>query len=125
MKQLIRIQHHHRRHARRPDRTLPVVDRRRRDPHNFAPTMKHVIDGLVITALTIGGSSSSGGSAGGSKTVTRLSSSHSGRIRGTARQAPRGAARTLLDRNETRRAATHKASRQPHSSVLRRVEGYA
>lgn len=27
--------------------SLPVADRRRRDPHNFAPTMKAIIDGLV------------------------------------------------------------------------------
>lgn len=31
--------------------TLPVVDRRRRDPHNFAPTLKHVVDGLVDAGL--------------------------------------------------------------------------
>lgn len=27
--------------------TLPVKNNRRRDPHNFAPAMKHLIDGLV------------------------------------------------------------------------------
>lgn len=27
------------------------MDRRRRDPHNFAPTLKHVIDGLVDAGL--------------------------------------------------------------------------
>ena len=27
--------------------SLPVADKRRRDPHNYAPTVKHVIDGLV------------------------------------------------------------------------------
>lgn len=27
--------------------TLPVKDRRRRDPHNFTPTLKACIDGLV------------------------------------------------------------------------------
>ena len=26
---------------------LPVIDRRRRDPHNYTPTMKACIDGLV------------------------------------------------------------------------------
>lgn len=31
--------------------TLPVVDRRRRDPHNFAPTLKHAVDGLVDAGL--------------------------------------------------------------------------
>ena len=31
--------------------TLPVVDHRRRDPHNFAPTLKHVVDGLVDAGI--------------------------------------------------------------------------
>lgn len=31
--------------------TLPVVDRRRRDPHNYAPTVKAVVDGLVDAKL--------------------------------------------------------------------------
>lgn len=26
---------------------LPVRDRRRRDPHNYAPTLKAIVDGLV------------------------------------------------------------------------------
>ena len=26
---------------------LPVADRRRRDPANYAPTVKHIVDGLV------------------------------------------------------------------------------
>lgn len=27
--------------------TLPVADKRRRDPHNFTPTLKAIVDGLV------------------------------------------------------------------------------
>jgi crossover junction endodeoxyribonuclease RusA len=30
---------------------LPVADGRRRDPHNYAPTLKHVVDGLVDAGL--------------------------------------------------------------------------
>ena len=30
---------------------LPVVGNLRRDPHNYAPTLKHVVDGLVDAGL--------------------------------------------------------------------------
>ena len=30
---------------------LPVPDKRRRDPHNYAPTLKHIVDGLVDAGL--------------------------------------------------------------------------
>lgn len=30
---------------------LPVKDRRRRDPHNFTPTLKAIVDGLVDAKL--------------------------------------------------------------------------
>lgn len=30
---------------------LPVADQRRRDPHNYSPTLKAVIDGLVDAGL--------------------------------------------------------------------------
>ena len=39
------------RRRRSSNSPCPVVDRRRRDPHNFAPTLKHVIDGLVDAGL--------------------------------------------------------------------------
>lgn len=31
--------------------TLPVRDNRRRDPHNFFPTLKPIIDGLVLAGV--------------------------------------------------------------------------
>lgn len=30
---------------------LPVPDRRQRDPHNYFPTVKHIIDGLVDAGI--------------------------------------------------------------------------
>lgn len=30
---------------------LPVADKRRRDPHNYYPTVKHIIDGLVDAGI--------------------------------------------------------------------------
>lgn len=30
---------------------LPVLGNRRRDPHNYFPTVKHIVDGLVDAAL--------------------------------------------------------------------------
>jgi len=31
--------------------TLPVRDRRKRDPHNYFPTVKHIVDGLVDAGI--------------------------------------------------------------------------